>query len=77
MAPESADAAQQGDSRKVTCGGRVYVLRRFADGIVALYDENERLLAGWPLTAFWPPAPLSSKADEDWCALIRAMYGQR
>jgi hypothetical protein len=77
MAPEPADAAQQGDSRQVTCGGRVYVLRRFADGIVALYDENDRLLAGWPLTAFWPPEPLDSRADEEWCARIRAMYGQR
>jgi hypothetical protein len=77
MAPEPADAAQQRDSRKVTCAGRVYILRRLADGIVALYDENERLLAGWPLTAFWPPEWLGSKADEEWCALLRAMYGQR
>ena len=77
MALQAADAAQQGQFRKVTCGGRVYVVRRFADGIAALYDEHERLLAGWPLTAFWPQEALGVKTDAEWCALIRAIYGQR
>jgi hypothetical protein len=77
MAAQSPEAAQQDESRKLTCGGKVYVLRRFADGIFAVYDEHGRLLAGWPLTAFWPREPLGSKTDEEWCALVRAIYGQR
>ena len=77
MAAQAPDAAGQGQSRKVTCGGRAYVVRRFADGIFAVYDEHGRLLAGWPLTAFWPQQPLGSKTDDEWCALIRAIYAQR
>ncbi len=76
MAAGAPEPAQPSQSRRVTCGGKVYVVRRFADGIAAVYDEHGRLLAGWPLTAFWPPEPLNSKTDEEWCALIRAIYGQ-
>jgi len=67
--------AQESEVRKVSCGGRTYVIRRFADGVFALFDEAGKLLAGWPLTAFWPNQPLSAQTDEDWCALIRRMYG--
>jgi hypothetical protein len=70
------ETAQQTQARPVTCGGRRYVVRRFDDGIFAVYDDAGRLLAGWPLTAFWPSQSLSAKADDDWCALIRAIYGQ-
>ena len=77
MAAQAVDATQGDQSRKVTCGGRVYVLRRFADGISAVYDDNGRLLAGWPLTAFWPREPLEGRTDEEWCGRIRAIYGQR
>ena len=76
MAAKPPDAAGAGQSRKVTCGGKAYVVHRFSDGIHALYDEQGRLLAGWPLTAFWPPEPLDGKTDEDWCARIRAIYSQ-
>jgi len=60
----------------VTCGGRVYRLRRFADGIFAVYDDSGRLLAGWPLTAFWPDRSLQAESDDHWCNLIRRIYGQ-
>ncbi len=70
----SAPATQASETRKVVCGGRVYVLRRFADGIFAVYDETGRLLAGWPLTAFWPAQSLNSETDEHWCGLIRRIY---
>ncbi len=71
----SAPVAQESESRQVTCGSRPYVIRRFADGIFAVYDEAGRLLAGWPLTAFWPNQPLTANTDEDWCNLIRSIYG--
>jgi hypothetical protein len=77
MAAQPLDATQESQSRRLTCGGKVYVVRRFADGISALYDEHGRLLAGWPLTAFWPREPLASKTDDEWCALVRAIYAQR
>jgi len=71
----SALVAQESEIRKVACGNRTYVLRRFADGIFAVYDEAGKLLAGWPLTAVWPDQPLTARSDEDWCALIRGIYG--
>ncbi len=67
--------AQESEVRQIACGNRPYVIRRFADGIFAVYDEGGRLLAGWPLTAFWPNQPLSAKTDEEWCNLIRGIYG--
>jgi hypothetical protein len=70
----TAPVAQESEVRKVGCGNRTYVLRRFADGIFAVYDEAGKLLAGWPLTAVWPDQPLTAKTDEDWCALIRGIY---
>jgi hypothetical protein len=54
----------------------VYRLRRFADGIFAVYDDSGRLLAGWPLTAFWPDRSLQAESDDHWCNLIRRIYGQ-
>jgi hypothetical protein len=71
----SPSVALESQVRKVGCGNRTYVIRRFADGIFAVYDEGGRLLAGWPLTAVWPDQPLTAQKDEDWCALIRGIYG--
>ncbi len=71
----SPPVAQASGVRKITCGNRTYVIRRFEDGIFAVYDEAGKLLAGWPLTAVWPNQPLTAHTDEEWCALIRGIYG--
>jgi hypothetical protein len=68
--PVAADS----ETRQVMCANRPYLIRRFGDGVFALYDDTGRLLAGWPLTALWPDQALSAKNDEDWCNLIRAIY---
>jgi hypothetical protein len=59
------------EERQVSCGGRVYVLRRFPDKLVAVYDTTGKLLAGWPLTAIWPDVPLSEQTEEQLCSNIR------
>ena len=71
----SPPVAQESQARKIACGNRTYVIRRFADGVFAVYDEAGKLLAGGPLTAVWPNQPLTAQTDEDWCALIRRIYG--
>ncbi|MBI3082515.1 MAG: hypothetical protein HYY94_06375 [Gemmatimonadetes bacterium] len=71
----SPPVTQESEVRKIACGNRTYVIRRFADGIFAVYDEAGKLLAGWPLTAVWPNQPITAQTDEDWCALIRRIYG--
>ncbi len=71
----SPPVAQASEVRQITCGNRPYVIRRFADGIFAVYDEGGRFLAGWPLTALWPNQSLTAGSDEEWCDLIRGVYG--
>ncbi|MFQ6044846.1 MAG: hypothetical protein ACE5PT_00620 [Gemmatimonadales bacterium] len=58
------------EQRTVTCGSRKYIIKRFEDHLIALCDESGKVLAGWPLTAFWPDVRLSDKSDEEWCAMI-------
>jgi hypothetical protein len=58
------------DERTVSCGNRTYVIKRFEDHLIALCDEGGKVVAGWPLTAFWPDVDLTEKTDEEWCAMI-------
>jgi hypothetical protein len=68
VAPEATTAVEE---RQVSCGGRTYVLRRFPDKLVAIYDTSGKLLAGWPLTALWPDLALSEQTEEQLCANIQ------
>jgi hypothetical protein len=70
----SPPVAAESETRQIVCASRPYVIRRFGDGVFAVYDETGKLVAGWPLTALWPDQPLSAKTDEEWCHLIRAIY---
>ncbi len=70
----SPPVAADSTTRKITCANRPYVIRRFKDGVFALYDEAGKLIAGWPLTALWPDQALTEKTDEEWCNLIRGIY---
>jgi hypothetical protein len=70
----SPPVAAESETRQIVCANRPYVIRRFGDGVFAVYDETGKLLAGWPLTALWPDQALSGKTDEEWCSLIRAIY---
>ena len=68
-----AEAMAQTEEREVTCGGRTYTVRRFADGLVAVYDKGGKLVAGWPLTSLWPPDSLSEQPDEALCGHIKKL----
>jgi hypothetical protein len=68
-----AEAMAQTEEREVTCGGRTYTVRRFPDGLVALYDKGGKLVAGWPQTSLWPPDSLAEKPDEALCAQIKKL----
>jgi hypothetical protein len=70
----SPPVAAASASRQIVCANRPYVIRRFEDGVFAVYDDAGKLLAGWPLTALWPDQALSAKTDEEWCGLIRGIY---
>ncbi len=65
------DITRSVEERQVSCGGKTYILKRFPDKLVAVYDASGKLLAGWPLTATWPDLPLSDQTEEQLCGNIR------
>lgn len=62
------------EEREVTCGGRTYLIRRFPDGVIGLYDKSGRLTAGWPVTAQWQMRSLIEESEADLCAQIRRLF---
>ena len=50
-----AEAMAQTEEREVTCGGRTYTVRRFPDGLVAVYDKGGKRDVGFVTSAFFSP----------------------
>lgn len=71
-ADQAAEGMHQGECL-VWSRGRRYLVCRFRDGLVAVYDDQGRLAAGWPVTAEWPPLALDGSDAEAWSRLIQRL----
>lgn len=67
-------SATEPRERLVRCGKRTYLICRFVDGLVAVYDETGRPVAGWPVTAEWPQLALDGSDDERWCRVLEGLH---
>lgn len=56
------------DSREIECGSKRYQFRRYPDGVLGIFDDNGKLVVGWPETTVFGDKALDEGEDAEWCS---------
>jgi len=58
------------EEKAIQCGARRFTIRRYPDGVVGVFDENGRMIVGWPETTAFGSTPLDQRNDAEWCTSL-------
>ncbi len=58
------------DTREIQCNGKQFLVKRFPDDVIGVFDPAGKMIVGWPETTVLVKAAALEMSDEEFCKIL-------